>query len=244
MEALHDTLSQIGLIYELGTSNDVRELLETTHSVISGSWALYALFPASFRPGDLDIYISRFDRDRFNFLTFMLYREEYRTVSMGDMVYLECSDDEHGVFLVLKLSKGSGHRSKSINIVVSRTRSPIQPVLHFHSSLVMNYIASYGLVCLYPELTLHRRGIINHQTVSPLVQLSIQKYLDREFDLQSKLRAWDDMDSHICGIDSFCPKTLRHLHDSSVYFVPFEEGVTFTMSEEDLDFNLRVDCLV
>jgi hypothetical protein len=58
MDALN-VLSEIVTTYKLGTGAELQNLMESTHTVISGSWTLYALFPNTFHLGDLDFYISK-----------------------------------------------------------------------------------------------------------------------------------------------------------------------------------------
>ncbi|KAF8180871.1 hypothetical protein BJ912DRAFT_855031, partial [Pholiota molesta] len=119
------------------------------------------------------------------------------------------------------------------------------PIVHFHSTVVMNYIASYGLVCLYPELTLGRRGVVNHQNIPHRVANSIQKYRERGFDIQTGLNAWDATREHECGVDATCPTTPRRLLDGSALFIAFEPGdMGLGHYEDDVRWRLRVDCHV
>ncbi|KAF8185388.1 hypothetical protein BJ912DRAFT_852763 [Pholiota molesta] len=216
--------------------------MESTHAVISGSWALYALFPTAFRPGDLDFYVSKTRRTCANLLTYVLNSKGYKAVAYGDTTYLDIDDDDSALFMVLKYAKPSGPASKSINIVISLARSEIEPILHFHSTVVMNYIAPYGLVCLYPALTFRRMGLINHREVPHRVAHCITKYRDRGFDLQTDPNAWEETRDHVCGIDPVCPNSIRHLYDDSVYFVGFETDQGLQSHEENLTWELRINC--
>jgi hypothetical protein len=239
---VENVLSEIATTYDLGTGPELRELMKTTHAVISGSWALYALFPQAFRPGDLDFYVSKTRRTRANLLTYVLYLKGYKAVAYGDTTYLDIDDNDSAIFIVLKYAKPAGPASKCINIVISRARSEIDPIFHFHSTLVMNYIAPYGLVCLYPELTLRRRGLINHREVPRRVAHCITKYRDRGFDLQTDPNAWQETRDHVCGIDPVCPNSRRHLYDDSIYFIGFERDEGLQEYEENLGWELRIDC--
>lgn len=240
-----DVLSRICATYELGSAADLRTIMDTTHTVISGSWALYAIFPDAFVPGDLDLYTSGPEKRRFNRLIMFLISRGYSVVSFAEEEYmgadfdLKAADIDH----IIKLSKRSSTGThRHINIITSRSPFQIRPIFHFHSTVVMNFIASYGLVCLYPELTLYRRGLINDPTPVPRVVSCVKKYRDRGFDLRPRLDAWLNTQTQVCGHSLDCPSSNRHLLDDSVLFVPFEEGRALADFTEDDRWILSVPC--
>ena len=47
-----------------------------------------------------------------------------------------------------------------ISVVFVYPPTPVAVVVEFHSTLVMNFLTWYGLVVLYPELTLFRQGVV------------------------------------------------------------------------------------
>ncbi|KAJ7247067.1 hypothetical protein C8J57DRAFT_1020191, partial [Mycena rebaudengoi] len=53
----------------------------------------------------------------------------------------------------------SGHGGHKINVMACTGETAILLVFHFHSTLVMNFISSYGLFCAYPALTLEHTAI-------------------------------------------------------------------------------------
>ncbi|KAF8169495.1 hypothetical protein BJ912DRAFT_1086852 [Pholiota molesta] len=217
--------------------------METTHTVISGSWALYALFPDAFIPGDLDLYTSNPKKQLFTPLIRYLIPRGYTIASLEDENYIAAQVDLEAADIgnIMKLSKKNIYDTRRhINIITSRSQVQIRPIFRFHSTVVMNYIASYGLVCLYPELTLHRRGLINDPAPSPHVHECVNKYRKRGFDMRPNLEAWDN--THVCSHSPDCPFQNRRLLDDSVLFVPFEEGRALADFTEDNRCILRVPC--
>jgi hypothetical protein len=109
---------------------------------------------------------------------------------------------------------------RTINIVVTEGR-PIQVIPLFHSTVVMNYIACHGLVMLYPKTTLRDIGMINSGgKLTEKLQGCINKYRNRGFRLT---RGYPGVvpKTHTCGVDKYCPQTVRHLQDSEILHIPF-----------------------
>jgi hypothetical protein len=219
-------------------------MMKETSTVISGSWALLPLFPNAFVPRDLDFYTSTFRHRRSSnpVITFLIFHG-YHIVSMADANYIfGLRRDSTGIAFVLKLSKQVNREFRSINVIISQTESELQPIFRFHSTVVMNYIAWYGFVCLYPRLTFKRHGLINHINPSPHIISCINKYRIRGFDLQPSLNVWDDTRIHTCGEDPNCPATIRHLLDNSVYFRSFHPNMALQDVTTDQRWVLRVPC--
>lgn len=213
-EHIDKTVHQLLRIFDLH-SVDVFRLLHATGSVISGSAALLLLFPWSFEPGDLDIYVPRSQinftikviRDMFGF-------ELYRTA--GPYVKNEAIQ---GIFWFRK-------GEITLNVISSTTDNPLEPIFHFHSTVVMNFISSVGIFCAYPTLTLKRRGLVNAeiyergQSISA-INACLDKYRQRGFSLSHTLGEWNDMDRHTCTRDPSCPHTIRTVYDHGGLFYPF-----------------------
>ncbi|KAH6888901.1 hypothetical protein BKA70DRAFT_1235243 [Coprinopsis sp. MPI-PUGE-AT-0042] len=93
-------------------------------------------------------------------------------------------------------------KETKINVIQSTCGSSAAPILEFHSTVVMNWIAWDGVVCLYPQLTLdkkgtdpiypvygtHAHGIIGLGAIvppycTPKAIKAMQKYVDRGFTI-------------------------------------------------------------
>ncbi|KAJ2924572.1 hypothetical protein H1R20_g12527, partial [Candolleomyces eurysporus] len=195
-------------------------LLSSTDSFISGSFPLYVLFARLFEPSDLDFFTSQdYHLTVVGYLVKKGYKD-IRTIYSASVRYefpqvqrsIRYHDELEAIHKILELTNGRGRK---INIVVSKG-SPLLPILQFHSTLVMNYIAPHGIVCLYP-LTLRRIGIINYiNPLSTKVMDCVDKYVRRGF------RMWTHNQlTHKCGVDGNCPQTKRSLHDDHVVHFVF-----------------------
>jgi hypothetical protein len=218
--------------------------MKMTHTIISGSWVLYVIFPGTFTPGDLDLYTAGQDIRRVNLLIRFLISRGYQIVSVADEIYMDGFDAEAAdIDRIIKLSTPHSNGTRNnINVITTRSENEIRPIFHFHSTLVMNFIAWYGMVCLYPVLTLNRRGLVNDPNPSPRIHAFLNKYRARGFDLQTGLELWFDRGSHVCGHSSECPETIGFLFSDSVLFVPFEEGRSLAEFIDNDRWILRVSC--
>lgn len=219
-------------------------MMALTNTVISGSWALLAIFPDSFIPGDLDFYTAKSQSNNYGLFIPFLESRGYRIVSFADANYGPGPEPENfpentEIEFIFKLSNGTTF----INVVFSQSQSGLQPIFEFHSTVVMNYIAWYGVVCLYPGLTLKRRGLINHHVLPSRVAACIEKYRSRGFDLQPSLGIWNSTRAHICEEDPNCPNSRRHILSPSVFFVTFREGFSLEDFEDDIEWKLRINCI-
>lgn len=186
------------------------EFLTRTSSVISGSAALLVFCPGLFIPGDLDIYCPEENlNDVLDFLdTFTEYHspEECspREELVEDAEYDAWVFSENHIAKVLKLRCSPPSDSMCadptmVNIIAVREIHPIMAISHFHSTPVMNIITGKGAICVYPELTLRMRGVINTQkesiTKTRKFGRCLEKYRQRGFDLALTLGKWPGLRS-------------------------------------------------
>ncbi|CAA7270646.1 unnamed protein product [Cyclocybe aegerita] len=175
---LHITVEEITASYLLGPPNILLAVMGISHTIISGSYALLVFFHGTFIPQDLDIYVP---------VQWMHILKAY-IVERGWKENDDHKDTAYDMASVLDILLFKHPQSnRTINIIISHTSSAIQPIVEFHSTLVMNYIASYGVVCLYPTLTLMGKGIIRVQTDK--TRQGFDKYQQRGFDLQASTSA-------------------------------------------------------
>jgi len=193
--------------FSLGSIEELRAIMRASNCVVSGLYALHTFFYNGFQPGDLDLYVpSSSSAPLLQFIQSCGYRCVSTTADYP--THTSCIDKVDHFRL-------PGTDLK-IDVVYSCTASPIQVIPHFHSTIVMNYLAWYGAVSFYPRLTLGKWGIINGA-----VQVPVEKYRKREFNLLCGLPGNDAYHHHECRRCPECPSTIRSIHDDGVLFVPF-----------------------
>lgn len=193
-------------------------MLETTDAMISGSAALAVMFPGAFKPGDLDLYVPH---DNARIVSAHLKTHcGYQEAEDPKAHYTSSSYTGVVVTKVTLFTKGDC----SVHVVSILGDNAAIAIFDFHSTIVMNFVSSHGLYCAYPALTFKRRGLINVEGAMDSTQrVCIDKYVDRGFDLQRRLSAWeiDPEIKHVCGSSTKCPRTLRTMHDSGGSFMSF-----------------------
>jgi hypothetical protein len=105
-----------------------------------------------------------------------------------------------------------------------RRRSALVPIVAFHSTPVMNFIAYFGVVTLYKDLTKRGVGWINRYPRRDGTGLSyyrndncwMEKYEERGYELWTGSDIPGPSEEHRCGIDEECTLTVRNLFDNGV----------------------------
>jgi hypothetical protein len=118
----------------------------------------------------------------------------------------------------------------SVDVITSTSQSAIMPILHFHSTVVMNWISQDGIFSVYPKLTCSHRGLINplsftHNQFVPALpaagaRSALKKYFERGFDIRRNPNCWPG-DSHTCSISPSCPIMARNIVDRGTMFISF-----------------------
>lgn len=207
---------------------DLFRILRRSDTVISGSLALHFMLPASARtwtPRDMDLYTNS---DGFHKIMALLILNGYdlveeftgaqraRPLGAPPMTY----EIGWGIKRIVKMHKDT----HSIDIIVSRTGSPILPIFHFHSTAVMNFISAYGFLSAYPKLTSSLISIVNPVAYpgtipTPRIQSCLNKYTDRGFTCLH-------LQGPGCGfvgcLRPGCPEPIRSTRDNHCLFVPFD----------------------
>ena len=60
--------------------------------------------------------------------------------------------------------KHNGEGEK-IDLIGTTEEHVLTTITQFHSTVVMNYIAFYGIICLYPEWMMWRNGLVNRRNM-------------------------------------------------------------------------------
>jgi hypothetical protein len=120
---------------------------------------------------------------------------------------------------------------EKIDLVATTEQHVVHAVTQFHSTCVMNYIAYYGIVCLYPEWTMRKTAFVKAELMDEAV---IYKYRGRGFAM---MKASSEMPEHEpmhkCGTHQCCPKTRRELHDHATLCIALDDEELNIRTEED-----------
>ena len=91
---------------------------------------------------------------------------------------------------ILTLKRDS--EGEKIDLIRTTEVNILATITQFHSTAVMNYIASYGIVCLYPEWMMRRNGLVTRGNVPYTI---LEKYRGRGFKMaytSTELAKYDD----------------------------------------------------
>jgi len=175
---LSTTMNNIAQKFGLSSIHVLRSFMYDNEIIISGSNALLAFHVGLFQPRDLDLYAPIAMES-----TIGAFLEERGHLRVYGPVQPESSYETENTSAIIRIDKYAKHR-ELIDVVYTRG-NPIQVVTNFHSTLVMNYIAWYGAVSLYPALTLARKAIMN--TSNARANECYQKYESKGFQFIRRL---------------------------------------------------------
>lgn len=202
--------------FQLGTLQDLRDMLNDSGAVISGSAALAVFHPGRFMPNDIDFYVLESGYRR---LSSYLHERGYRVVRSHILHYSGLRRMRAVEILYRRNSRGP------VNIIVCGGPHVLSTIAGFHSTLVMNYIAGHGAICLYPLWTMLNTGLVVPRLGddADATAACIEKYRVRGFVLLDSNR----LDSHSQNTQSSHSRfAQRHLHDGDVLFIPFDARTT------------------
>ncbi|KAF9549487.1 hypothetical protein CPC08DRAFT_729341 [Agrocybe pediades] len=185
-------------------------ILATTNSFISGSLALAAIHPNTFSPHDIDFYVSERNEAM---LVACLQVFGYHEIPTPVPDYLPPKPS-----IIMHVSTYARHvvpdaTPTTINIICRNSRFHcLNSITGFHSTLVMNMITWYGIVCLYPKWTIAKQGLIVIDT--PKTRRCFAKYEGRGYTFLQH------------DLDYVRSLPRRSINGNGVLFVPFTlEGV-------------------
>jgi len=214
MLSLDEKFGQTIFPFHFTSTSLLRAKMRETRAILSGSAVLAMLHPDLFQPNDLDFYIPP-----HGFPSFLLFVEDHGYRIDGNLSSDGHYDQQRLRLVVTKLVHQVSH--KTINVITTTYHwHVIYCVVSFHSTLVMNYVAWYGIVSLYPEWTMNKAGLIIRDT--PITGLCFKKYSDRGFLLRQDVNDLAHLTTdHICRKHPWCPLTERSLRDGC-FFESFE----------------------
>jgi len=223
----------ISLLHHFVTNTtEFRNQLRSTQSIISGSLALafiddsLANWNSPNCAGDLDIFCLR---DGFlPIITYLMSHEGY----VPDTDHKEVTNDPNTdsytpnpfIDTIYYLKKETHDGVKKIDVIAccSFVTAAYRPIVHFHSTAVMNWLSADSLIVLYPSLTFHRCGII-HSTCHGLppngpdrAHAALQKYKTRGYKLEDDAEGFFG-GPHRCSEVPFCAHTVRSSSDNNTF---------------------------
>lgn len=193
--------------------NMLRLILKASGAIISGSAALSVLHDNSFEPDDIDFYVLP---KGFPILMTYLTETGYRlSTAVPDP-----SEDypDYGNFIAgMVLTLYHTLDMKKVNVIVSSDDHLVSTVACFHSTIVMNYIAWFGVVSMYNSWTLRAMGLKVSQ--GEKATACFGKYETRGFTLTEVPPVDAD---HVCATAHNCLNPRRYLDDEDCKIYPFD----------------------
>ncbi|KAH6903027.1 hypothetical protein BKA70DRAFT_1111312, partial [Coprinopsis sp. MPI-PUGE-AT-0042] len=173
-----------------------------------------------FKPGDIDFYIQ--EKASQQFKDFLLESGERRLHKETGMTKTFAQRR------IAKLWYFRDAKDNEINVIVTASRCALVPIVAFHSTPVMNFVAYFGIVSLYASLTELGMGWVNRDlTIKPLSEQDLDgwmaKYAARGYTLFDNSDIPGPYEGHRCGLDEECTLTIRHLFDKGVKVTKFPD---------------------
>ncbi|KAJ3483441.1 hypothetical protein NLI96_g6317 [Meripilus lineatus] len=164
-------------------AGELRDKLDSTSSVISGSFVLeFALYHQTWRCNDLDIYTHKDKGDEWEaFLKEVGYvrkRKEENEEEGGGEPYFIATVKEIRTFVRTK-PRG---RISTVDVICADTRNVLRPIGSFWNSLVQNFATGHTFTFAYPRNTFSYRGHVTGMwRQDDRVPELVWKYLARGF---------------------------------------------------------------
>ena len=201
----------------------IKAVMVTTGAVISGSAALAVLLEGEFVAQDLDIYVT--GGHLGTVLVFL--QEQGYNVTIPSPSTNKKNYPASTVALALENNTG-----EKIDLIATSEPHIVHAITKFHSTCVMNFIAYYGVVSLYPMWTMRKTALVR---AGPINQQAIDKYRGRGFAMvasASDLPGYEP--NHKCGTQLCCPMARRQLHDDGTLCIPLEDDEWNIRTEEKM----------
>ena len=228
----------------LSMANDVTNLLDAMKMyevVLGGSRALQYFHPdIDEDAGDYDFFTSVHNVEGFKA---HLERTEHYTVVSDHVAATVIHDVHHfqaGIARIVQLRRGD----TTVEILGAAEESgktvATVPLAFAWCSMLMTFIASEGVCCAYPTLTMARRGLVQGGRMlhwsfpegEPATRLrELEKYQRRGFVLRTYADDWDvDGQGRLrpCSRSWLCPLRERRFGDGGCLTLHLNEGSMMT----------------
>ncbi|KAG8907533.1 hypothetical protein FRB99_003690 [Tulasnella sp. 403] len=132
-------------------------MMRRTGALVSGSTTLHYLCGdgESWSLNDLDVYVG--DGPAYRDLIQYLLESEGYTLDMSPSLRYTYGYPFKGFLNIHHLSKVKAGKTVSIDVIQSLTDEAVEPILRFHSTLVMNWLSCNSVSIRFAG-TLHRQG--------------------------------------------------------------------------------------
>ncbi|KAJ3508314.1 hypothetical protein NMY22_g16654 [Coprinellus aureogranulatus] len=215
--------------------------LKECNAFISGSVALVVLFPEDgpFEPDNIDIFV---ESKHLPTMDAFVHSQGYTDASSlpafntppNPLLQPPFAPYPRGVTSIVRRYNDSVQKRLNIYEVKVGNRAPLEIVMDFPTSLVMNAITHAGVCCAYPELTLNKIGIIKLSAVGTFTPFTIARYRTRGFRFADGWRDPRVMDivfkeEHDCYTFRCCPRLGRWARShKGLLWLSFELGTDIT----------------
>ncbi|KAH6869294.1 hypothetical protein BKA70DRAFT_1242487 [Coprinopsis sp. MPI-PUGE-AT-0042] len=193
--------------------SETRAMMKEQDVIISGSAALHVLMGCTWSVNDVDLYCGQ---GRVQPVTEFLQQHGYTLLAPAEI------GEESAVTHEDPPTK--------VDLIESSTCSCIAPLLEFHSTPVMNWIAFDGVVSLYPELTMELRGLTNGIRLGhwDTARAGVQKYVARGFLIEDRTLVGGE----------YLNDVPRSLVDGKSFSLAFEAGTVMHMHQHQVSWML------
>ncbi|KZT31442.1 hypothetical protein SISSUDRAFT_1067754 [Sistotremastrum suecicum HHB10207 ss-3] len=190
---------------------------------LSGSAALHFITQdESWKPHDLDFYIGKNQAEPLIdqlLLRGFEYVNKARDIKKSThMRNYDLNRNIHAIHRLYRQPKNQ--ETIFIDVVESAHDNPLETIINFYSTPVMNFLSADIIGLLYPDLTFEHIGIVRRMH-HPNLKALIQKYNDRGFTML--LQASTHLTSY-----SACPTRMRCIGDKHTLIYRLDTPNTMT----------------
>ncbi|CAL1699944.1 unnamed protein product [Somion occarium] len=207
-----------------------RQLQARTGTLISGSAALQFFDRSFYKESDLDIYVPKKYRvEAGEFLLRCGYsfipgqRQEatfYKAVEQRRVTDDAGAYAFRGVAAVLTFEKPAASGS-AVNLKVQlivAAKSPMEIILNFHSTCVMNVISFENAYSLYPKATFEARSSLVCATDGPKQEPAMEKYKERGWTMVKQTSV-----AELKDLFHFKRASCRYMGDKYCWTIPLDK---------------------
>ncbi|KAI1787861.1 hypothetical protein LXA43DRAFT_895612, partial [Ganoderma leucocontextum] len=211
-----------------------RHIQARTATLISGSFALQLFDRTSYMSSDLDLYLHLehrrtvgrwlLDEAGYSFSPYRGQEEDFESAVLHKISRRGIRYSMPGVADILTFRKAQiGGDTLKVQLIVAR-RTPMEVVLGFHSTCVMNVISYQQAYCLFPHATVEsHRSLLSWSSQSRSTRRAegLEKYKKRGFHMEHHLSP-AELSAPIR--ESATPFALgpRWLGDADTWVIPLE----------------------
>ncbi|KAJ3507010.1 hypothetical protein NMY22_g17070 [Coprinellus aureogranulatus] len=190
--------------------------LDQTNSIVTGPECLAIWYPYIPTYGRLEIFTPHPGGSEVPpIVTYLVKKEQFKIdarpfISQPEDLYQE-TEPGRTVSRIITLTKRPTKKNAAEGIcVVVVSHSPDMPMItmaEMPSTLFMNCITGTSVVCLYPDYTFKRVGLMNYDgPVCATIMKTTKTFIPLGFTFVTKLSE-PYASAHICGYDHKCPYT-------------------------------------